>query len=378
MKRIKTQDIEIFQAENGIYYYRGTPDGEKDQIERSLKTDNFIKARQNKKKLLSDIREAGLAALTNKVSPLFKRYISERSEELKRGELGERTLYEINDIFKRFIDPFFGNMKLDDVDTYQFKRYCVKFGNRDYTNHRKVLTTFLHWCKSQRLIRGVPEFELPEWDKRQRMVLTETEIKGLLSHAHGNLLLYVAMYLFMGLRNKEIIKLEWERLDLERGALILRKTDTKTKRPRELPINPFVWDLLKTRKASSKGRWVFPNKRLKAKTGHMSLQGFNNEWPRLLKRAGIIRQITPHDLRATWERFTHMNPNFTDTQREKMAGAKIEVQRRDYVTLTADDLRGLESAVQFNGLAEILSAKSVGESAGENQSKESRNSDKSA
>jgi len=92
----------------------------------------------------------------------------------------------------------------------------------------------------------------------------------------------------------------------------------------------------------------------------MSVGGFNKPFKTMLKRTTVNRHITPHDLRATYEKFAHVNPNFTDTQREKMVGASAEVQRRVYLnSFTADDLRGLEQVVDFKELGPALELKIV-------------------
>jgi hypothetical protein len=71
-----------------------------------------------------------------------------------------------------------------------------------------------------------------------------------------------------------------------------------------------------------------------------------------------------HDLRATHQYYTHKRIDFTDTQREKFSGSSIDVQKRHYVSFEADDLRGLETVVQFAGLDGLLSKVLDGEKPG--------------
>jgi hypothetical protein len=79
----------------------------------------------------------------------------------------------------------------------------------------------------------------------------------------------------------------------------------------------------------------------------------------MIRNAGLVDAgLEPHDLRATYEHYANKRTDFTDTQREKMAGASIQTQRRIYLHgFQAEDLRGLENVVQFDGLESIMSEK---------------------
>ena len=171
------------------------------------------------------------------------------------------------------------------------------------------------------------------------------------------------MYLLMGMRNMEISKLRWDEIDLEKSALRINPKSNRTRKMRVIPINPFVLTILKQRKSFIRGDWVFPSRK-PSKLPHFSKGSFRKGWARVLRIACINRNITPHDMRATFETHMHKNNSFTDTQREKMAGAAIDVQKNIYVNMSVDDLRGLESSVQISGLDSILQEKIGGKRGG--------------
>jgi integrase len=55
---------------------------------------------------------------------------------------------------------------------------------------------------------------------------------------HLKPVLLVAYHL--GQRSGEIVGLTWDRVDLQRGSIALRSVDTKTKKPRQVPLTPAV------------------------------------------------------------------------------------------------------------------------------------------
>lgn len=357
--RIKTADPDIIQYKNGVYYYFGKPKGSKVRIERSLKTCDFLKAVEAKVLLLQSLNITGNYA-NQKAGALMQAYVNNQRERLERGDIRENSFVSVEWCMRLYLIPFFKKYEIGDIDNDAFSKMRSKYGRKDYKNHRKHLVAFLSWCREQRLINHVPKFDVGKWSKRQRLVLTKDEIIAVLANSHGNLLLFVSMYLFMGMRSAEITRLRWDWIDTDTGSILLPEEVVKTGKSRDIPINRFVFGLLVERRKKSASEWVFPNKRKVGATPHMTDGGFNREWAKMLKRAGITRPLTPHDLRATFERYAHINPNFTDTQREKMVGASAEVQRRVYLSqFSATELRGLEEAVHFDGLQPILEAKKV-------------------
>lgn len=355
-KRITTRDPEIFQYEDGTYFYRGTPRGSKTRIERSLGKVSWSVAKEMKAILVKRLDETGIYTKTLQMKDLVPVWIKERTEE---EELRSHTVYEMNHFMNRYLIPFFGHFSPSDIDEDLFDSYCKKVNKpkkMDLQNHRKILTKFLGWCRKKKYVRFVPEFEIPAWEPRERVNLTSDQIKTLFEKCDNqNLLLYISMYTFNVMRSTEITRLEWSRVDLEKRSIQLTVKDVKTKKPREIPINSFVHKLLVVRKAKSQSPWVFPNHNDSSR--HMDRSGFRNPFSDLLTACKFPEHITPHDLRATGEKHTNKNTKFTDSQREAFAGAKIDVQKKKYVKLKADDLRGIEESVQIEGLSEILEMK---------------------
>lgn len=294
-------------------------------------------------------------------------YIDEREKQMNglipyRRQISELTFKEMKDVWRLHLARYFGSKKLAEIDDVLWNKCVKRVEVKDPSNLRKVLGTFLRWCKSEGRMRVLPELKLEQRKRRKRKVLTEDQIKAILSNSEGSLLLFVSMYLFMGVRWSEQLRLNWKNVNLVEGWILIDEETSRTRRGREIPLNGFVRSLLaerlKEHQATIKpGMWVYPNRGNPKE--HMVMTGPMKAWHTMLEKAGLADlDIRPHDLRATFEHFMHLNTAFTDTQREKMAGASIDVQKRIYLTgFQARHLRGLEEVVTFEGIENVLTKK---------------------
>lgn len=373
-------DNEIFLV-NGVYYYRGTPEGSKEQKEKSLKlkegaTQKEIK--EAKKAYLLSLELVGKKGNT-KTEIIFDEFLLYRKREMEAGvstELGigisPSTYKESKEFVNIHFKPYFKNYSISEIDQDLFNEYCVfKYSKGlNLVNHRKVLNYFLKWCVRNKYLKYFPAIELEKRFKKQRrkrVIVKPENIKKLFDSANDKLTLYISMYLFMGMRNYEICALKWSEIDFKSKALAINPANNRRRKGRVVPINGHVLKMLSIRlKESEKSEFVFPQPNNPKKC--MTKSGIRKTWENALSRAEIDQSITPHDLRATYETWMHKDASYTDTQREKMAGAKIDVQKNIYVTMDADDLRGLENVVKIKPVEELLK-KRLGKRLGENGSR---------
>jgi len=354
VRREKTSEKNLYRVGNAYWYRRG-------DFERSLgEYPTEKKAIEYKRHFEAKLRGDGLMAHQLRVAPLFEEYLAEREAEMLgkvpgRRQISPGTFKETKDIWELHLFKAFGTKRLAEVNDPLWSRYCDT-KDLDLTNHRKVLKHFLTSCKIKGYLQTLPILPIPKVERRVRMILTPDEIGRVLTNSSGTLLLFVSLYLFMGVRWSESIRLKQKSVFLDENFLVIERGTSRTRRGREIPLNAFVAALLRERMTgTAKGSpWVFPKRG--APKEHMSMTGINNPW-RVMKRKAGLPDLRPHDLRATFEYYANKRADFTDTQREKFAGASIEVQRRHYVSFKADDVRGLEESVQFAGLDRVLAAK---------------------
>lgn len=366
MARVKSSfDKEVF-IYGDTYYYRGTPPGFKRRFEQSLKIKVGARQKdvlQEKQELIERISRLGVSVgAKSSFKNLILKYLEFRNEEAvsDKNPISKKTLQETTIIINKHFLPFFAKYKISEIDQAVFTSYCsVKMRYKiNLVNHRKVMNHFLKWCVGYSYLRYRSEIQIPRFalrSRRKREILTNDEITSLLTNAEGKALLYISFYLLMGMRNSEICKLMWSEVSFEKASLQVNMNNNRTKKFRVVPINSFVLGLLKKERETNLTEYVFPAKTKTSNSKHIAVEGgIRKPWKKALKDAGIKRDITPHDLRATFEKFMHTNKSFTDTQREKMAGANIDVQKNIYITMDAEDLRGLEQSVHISGLSDIL------------------------
>lgn len=350
MKRQKITDSKIYKHTNGVYYFRSG------DFEKSLKTKDKRQAKINAQGLEAKIDEFGVSAYRLKVSSVLPEYFEFRqSQTLGKSAIRQSTVDECKKLFKLHLEPFFGDLVFASINESKWLDYCQFKNDIDLMNHRKVFSYFLKWAKVRGYYNYTLDMKIPKSDRRERPIHPPEVCKKIIENSKGSLRLFLSMYLFMGMRRSEIMKLSWDRVSLERGLLVLGKGDTKTKKRRYVTINPFVLQLLQNRFKEQSGQslWVFQNAKHPEK--HADPSGLKTAWKTLLKKCGFLDlDIQWHDLRATHQYYSHKSTDFTDTQREKFSGSNIEVQKRHYVSFEADDVRGLESVVKFDGLDQVL------------------------
>lgn len=358
-KRISTRDPQI-KTIGGEFYFRGHIDGH--LIERKLDADNLSMAKLKRDELVSKLRSHGINSTKLTVASLAIDYVNDRRLELKRGEIRNETFKETESLIGPPVDQFdkkrrllwryFGPYSLSEVDEALWAKFSRSNGDLNLSNPRKVITHFLGWCKTQKYLNSVPEFEVKTKARRERINLTDDEALAMFKVMSPKMRLMASMILLMGMRPGEVTNLDWKRIDFENDCIILREGDTKTKKSRVIPLNPTVRQELFEKSREKASEFVFPNR--KDKKRPMAKGAYRKAWQTARVAAGIKRKITPHDLRATFERFTHLDPRFTDTQREKMVGSSMKVQKNIYVKLESEHLRPLANAVQIEGLDDVL------------------------
>ena len=137
----------------------------------------------------------------------------------------------------------FGEKRLSEITplTVQEMRNKIKVKRSVSTANRyhAILREIFNKAKEWKMFYGenpASVLRLEREPVNRTRFLSEHEIKKLLQVCHPRLLPVVICALATGMRRGEILKLKWIDLDLERGILYL--TETKSGKPREIPIMP--------------------------------------------------------------------------------------------------------------------------------------------
>ena len=177
-----------------------------------------------------------------------------------------------------------GNLRVTDVLPEHIEKYLVnlKISQDSKNGYRKKLSTFFswcmkgkrHWCVNNPCYAVVIE-GLTSDDDREPVVLPVSECETLLRKAEqfekGQLVPYVALCLFGGLRPTEAARLKWDQVNLTDGEIRLKGTQTKTGKGRLVTIDETLkaW-LRRYRKAGEiyRAKYEMDLKQLRASIGY--------------------------------------------------------------------------------------------------------------
>lgn len=138
----------------------------------------------------------------------------------------------------------------------------------------------------------VPHIELfPERSRRVRW-LTPIQARSLLHQLPEHQQRIVVFALATGLRQANVLKLEWSQIDLRRRMLWVHAHQAKGRKDFSIPLNETALNVLRL----CKGNHVL---RVFTYQGRPFVTANTRAWRRALKRAGI-RDFRWHDLRHTW------------------------------------------------------------------------------
>ena len=147
-------------------------------------------------------------------------------------------------------------------------------------------------------IMRVPKIRMLKEPKRRVRFLKDMEADRLMLALPEHMVPVVRFALATGCRMREILRLEWSRVDLDRRVSWLEAGTTKNEEGRGVPLNRDA--ILALREVQGQHeRWCFTYKGKR-------MEAIGSAWKRALKRAGI-EKFRFHDLRHTWASWHVMN-----------------------------------------------------------------------
>jgi integrase len=203
----------------------------------------------------------------------------------------------------KHLSSFFGDSRLTKitpkiVSDYKVLRYSegVKPAtiNRELAMLSKALNLAVkewEWMKENPVIKVSKE---KENNKRDRW-LTEDEEKRLLENSPHWLRDILVFALHTGLRQDELLSLQWSRVDLFRKIIIIQ--ESKNGKPRTIPLNQIALDILteKARVRNLRSDLVFPSNAMTKINCQNLIRAFN-----IAVRKADIHNFRFHDLRHTF------------------------------------------------------------------------------
>ena len=245
------------------------------------------------------------------------------------------------EIVRNQLIPFFGGMVLTEIKPVDVEAFRAQRTKRDGTtpclqtiNNDHIV---LKHCLNVAIRRGLmvtnpaSAVPLPDPHNERDRVLSQEEWKRLYTVAKPHLKPVLLLAYQLGQRFSEIINLTWDRVDLQRGFITLRAVDTKTKKPRRVPMTPSVksmlQDLAKVRSLTTAHVFLYEGKPLK---------GIKRAFKTALKEAKI-QDFRFHDLRHCAS--TNLRRAGVDTATAmRIVGHKSEKMWKRYNAIEESDL----------------------------------------
>jgi integrase len=178
-----------------------------------------------------------------------------------KTDTGKRSLREDRRILKKRLVPTFGattkvrTLRETTIAVYA-KQRLGEVSAFTVANELTVLRHMLRLARKWGYLDRVPDVELPKRPEWRQRYLEEDEISRLLAACRKSRNPYLAAIVIIalntGMRKAEILELTWERVDLSTSRLTLYKT--KSGKPRGVPVNRAVYDVLVALQPDAKDR----------------------------------------------------------------------------------------------------------------------------
>ncbi|MGC2519444.1 MAG: site-specific integrase [Burkholderiales bacterium] len=169
-------------------------------------------------------------------------------------------------------------------------------------------------------IDRAPRVKLYPEAKRRVRWLTPEQVQALLRELPQHQVDVVKFALSTGLRQSNIVELEWSQVDLERNVAWIHGDQAKARRPIHVPLNSVALEVL-TRQLGKHPVRVFTYK------GKPLAWANTKAWREALKRVGI-EDFRWHDLRHTWASWHVQNGTPLNVLQEMGAWETASMVRR--------------------------------------------------
>jgi integrase len=153
----------------------------------------------------------------------------------------ERSMREMRNKYARFClthgDRMIGELTEAEVESWLDS---LNVGAVTWNNERRSLNRLWNFAVSKTWATAnvIAKIETQEEEDTSPGILTIEQTRGLLNAADESMRAYYSIALFGGVRDEEIQRLDWQKVNLLTGYITIEKSVAKTKRKRMVPITP--------------------------------------------------------------------------------------------------------------------------------------------
>ncbi|HEX4120201.1 MAG TPA: tyrosine-type recombinase/integrase [Verrucomicrobiae bacterium] len=173
---------------------------------------------------------------------LVTQFIEQKTSSTKRSRPASPDyVKDLQARLGRFSDTYAGPVANLTPDTVLVFLDGLKMSARTRFNYARLLRTLFRFAQAKRylakdvdLMEGIDiSFE----DDGEIEIFSTAELQRILSGARHELVPFLAIGAFAGLRHAEITRLDWQEVDLERGFIEVKAAKAKTRSRRLVPIS---------------------------------------------------------------------------------------------------------------------------------------------
>jgi integrase len=315
------------------------PDGSKIRISGTPEIDTKVAAELAERDHIARVREP---QQPRKEVPLFGAFADEFLATYAEINNKPSEVQTKRQTFTHHVKPMFGKLRLDrigprEIEGYKSEKIRAGYSPKTVNNHLIVLRKLLAVAVEWQMLDRVPRMKWLKVPKPDFDFLTFLEADRLESAAagEGQVGAMISLARHTGLRQGELLGLQWRDVDLKIGVLTVRRAcvrgvlvTPKSGRTRDIPLNAIATSLLTELPRSA--IWVFPGP-----DGNPLPRG-QCKWPlyRACREAGL-RQIGWHVLRHTFASHLVMRGAQLKVIQELLGHATIEMTMR-YAHLSPD------------------------------------------
>ena len=267
-----------------------SPNGRK--VCRSARTTNKRAAQEFHDRLKAEYwrKEVLLEKPRKKWEDAVERWLFEKQDEkatIQCDVYAFRWLH--NHLFGLYLDE----INRDVIDTITRARQAKGVSNATVNRTLEVVRAVLRRAEREwEWLERAPHVRLLKEPKRRIRWLTQEEARRLLNELPDHLAEMVRFSLATGLRERNVVKLEWSQVDLTRKCAWIHPDQAKAGKAIPVPLNADAIDVIR-RQLGKHDRYIFTYK------GKSVEKANTKAWRNALERAGI-ENFRWHDLRHTW------------------------------------------------------------------------------
>lgn len=319
--------MSLFKRKDSPYWWVKLTPRSGPPIQRSTGTTDKVAAQEYHDKLKAALWDQERLGIKPKRSwrEAVVRWLSETSDKATHEEDKKKLAW---------LHAFLGDLNLDEITLDvidRIKSAKLKEASKATTNrYLAVVRAILRRARDEwEWVDKVPKVKLfKETNSRERS-LTVEDAKRLLGELPEHQREYVIFALATGLRQSNVLQLEWSQVNLEQRHAWVRGSQSKNGHPISVPLNHTALSVLKRQQGKHLNRvFTYRGKPIK--------QANTKAWQAAKKRAGI-EDFRWHDLRHTWATWQRQAGTPTH-ELQQLGGWRTGAMVERYAHLAPDSL----------------------------------------